>query len=282
MGVYLAATWDPRGELRRLSRLQSSLSELYCGMVAVIPPGAAMEVLEGLEALGFQMETPDGAPAAGARWRAVSAPEWSWGRFLALRKALSGGAAGIQYADLDRLLRWAETRPQELAGAVENIEGRDCLIFGRTAAAYRTHPRSLARTEAISNRVVSHLLGRSMDVSAGSKAFSRRAAEFITANSQPGRALGTDAEWPLLLHRGGFRIDYQEVEGLDWESADRYQETAAGNDDQRRAAEAVDRDPASWARRVEVALEIVESGMDALERALVDPAESAAGAQESD
>jgi len=277
MGVYLAATWDPRGELVRLERLQPILNELYCGMVVIIPPGAGPEVREGLQALGFQAERPEGAPDERARLRYVAAPDWSWGRYLALQKALSGGAGSLQYADLDRLLRWAETRPQELRAAVENIRGRDCLIFGRSAAAYQTHPQCLVRTEAISNRVVSYLLGRSMDVSAGSKAFSRRAAEFILANSRPGRALGTDAEWPLLLYRGGFRIDYQEVDGLDWESADRYQAAAAGSDGQRRAAEAVDRDPASWARRVEVALEIVESGLDSLERELVSPPGSGAG-----
>lgn len=123
-------------------------------------------------------------------------------------------------------------------------------------------------TEAISNRVVSEILGQPMDVSAGSKGFSRRAVEFLVGNTQPGRALGTDAEWPILLKRSGFRVDYLVVDGLDWESADRYREQAADPEDQRLAAEQVDADPASWEWRVRVAGEIVEVALEAAQRRL--------------
>jgi hypothetical protein len=75
-----------------------------------------------------------------------------------------------------------------------------------------------------------------------------------------------DAEWPILLRRAGFTIDYVEVDGLDWESADRYAERAADADAQRRTAEAYDADVRHWARRVEVALEIVRAGVEAMQR----------------
>jgi hypothetical protein len=107
-----------------------------------------------------------------------------------------------------------------------------------------------------------------MDLSAGSKGFSRRAAEFLMSNSPPGRALGMDSEWPVLLHRAGFRIDYIEVGGLDWESADHHQPQAANLETQRRAAEAYDQDPRHWAMRVHVAMEIVQAGLDAMQRPL--------------
>jgi hypothetical protein len=273
MAVYLAATWNPRGETGRFQRLLPFLEELYPGMAVIFPPATDIQALRAVQELGFELEeavreTGSLEGRSPARRRAVRSPEWSWGRYLALQKGLDSGEAHIQYADMDRLIRWAETRPEELRRAVRAIEGTDCLIFGRTEDAYRTHPQSLIQTEAISNRVLSQLLGRRMDVSAGSKGFSRRAAEFILANSEPRRALGTDAEWPVLLHRGGYRIDYLEMDGLDWESADRYLEKAAGMADQRLAAEAVDLDPRSWARRVEIAMEIVESGLDSFERSL--------------
>lgn len=269
MAVYLAATWDPRGELKRFRRLLPLLEELYVGLLVVFPPAVSSPVLQEAQELGFSIEPVEGDPVTGSLRRAVMAPEWSWGRYLALKKALLGRAEHLQYADMDRLIRWGETRPDELRSSVEAIERCDCLIFGRTPRAYRTHPNCLIRTEAISNRVVSHLLGQPMDVSAGSKAFSRKAAEFILANSRPQRAIGTDGEWPVLLTRAGFRIDYLEVDGLDWESADRYQEKAAGLEDQRRAARKVDQDPDNWAHRVGIALEIVESGLESFERRLV-------------
>ncbi|HEX9028054.1 MAG TPA: hypothetical protein VF823_02690, partial [Anaerolineales bacterium] len=104
--------------------------------------------------------------------------------------------------------------------------------------------------------------------SAGSKAFSRNAARFLVQNTTPGRALGTDGEWPVLLMRAGFEVDYVTVDGLDWESADRYQEYAAGPERQRHAAEEYDSDPQHWAARSAVALEIVEAALETSRRPL--------------
>jgi hypothetical protein len=75
--------------------------------------------------------------------------------------------------------------------------------------------------------------------------------------------LGTDGAWTVLLHRAGFRVDYLQVDGLDWETADRYQTRSAGSAQQKALAQAYDLDSAHWAMRVEVALEIVQAGLDA-------------------
>jgi hypothetical protein len=164
---------------------------------------------------------------------------------------------------MDRLLRWVETRPAEWRNAVAQIEAGDYLIMGRSASAYATHPQALVRTEAISNRLISQLVGQALDVSAGSKGFGRRAAQYLVDQTKPGRALGADGAWTVLLHRAGFRVDYLEVDGLDWETADRYQARSADVEQQLALAQAYDQDPAHWAMRVEVALEIVQAGLDA-------------------
>jgi hypothetical protein len=256
MTIALAATWNPRGELRRLRRLRLLFEEAYAGVIVCYPPVADPQAVQEARQ-AFHGKDSD-------KWIWVESPDWSWGRYLALKTALREFPAGhVQYADMDRLLRWMETRPEEWRSTLERMQGRDCLVVGRTPAAYATHPRSLIQTEAVSNRVISHLLGQEMDVSAGSKGFSRAAAETILANSTPGRALGTDDEWPVLAQRGGYCIDYLEVDGLDWESADRYQAQAAGADRQRRLAEAVDADPRSWEGRVAVANEIIQCGLEA-------------------
>jgi hypothetical protein len=169
---------------------------------------------------------------------------------------------------MDRLLRWVETRPQEWQEAVRSVEKMDYIVFGRTPKAYASHPRAMVETEVISNRLTSHLVGRTMDVSAGSKGFSRRAVDFILKNSAPIRAIGTDAEWTVLMQRGGFRMDYLEVDGLDWETADRYRDRAADATEQEIAARQYDADPSHWQQRVAIALEIVEAGLDAASRPL--------------
>jgi hypothetical protein len=66
------------------------------------------------------------------------------------------------------------------------------------------------------------------------------------------------------LHRAGFRIDYLEVDGLEWESADQFSDQVADELEQKRAAEAYDADPKNWERRVEIAMEIVQAGLDVI------------------
>jgi SAM-dependent methyltransferase len=166
--------------------------------------------------------------------------------------------------DMDRLLRWMETRYEEWKQAVMALGSpQDCIVFGRSPDAYLTHPQAMLLTEKVSNLVTSYFLGKTMDVSAGAKAFSRQAASYLVENTQPIRAIGTDAEWLILLKRAGFIIDTVEVRGLDYESADRFQPQAAGAEEQRQAAEEVDGDPKQWARRVEIAHEIVQSALEA-------------------
>ncbi|MFC1921976.1 hypothetical protein ACFLY4_01690 [Chloroflexota bacterium] len=252
MTIALATAWQPRGELARFINLLPHLQNAYSGIAVSLPPDADKKVVEHLQEL----------PAV----KAVISTEWSWGRYLALQGALEIDCTHIQYADFDRLLRWIETRPQELQLTLETIQQHDCLIIGRTAASYQTHPQALIQTEAISNLVVSYLSGQAMDVSAGSKGFSRQAAEFILTQCEPGHALGTDAEWPLVLKRAGFQVSYVTVDGLDWESADRFQKTAADQHSQKAAAEDYDADPENWARRVGVAMEIVQLGINTVGR----------------
>ncbi|HLE15531.1 MAG TPA: hypothetical protein VI776_12340 [Anaerolineales bacterium] len=254
MSIALATAWRPRGELERFQRSIPALKEVYASITVSLPPGADPIIVQALE----------GFPGL----RAAFTPDWSWGRHVSLTTALESGASHLQYADLDRLLRWVETRPDEWRRIAQEIQRHDCLVIGRTAAAYRTHPRALAETEAISNLVTSYLLGQPLDVSAGSKGFSRAAAEFLAANCRPGRALGSDAEWLVVLKRAGFAIDSLAVEGLDWESADRFQDRAAGPGEQQRAAGVYDMDPKNWQARVQVALEIVQAGLEAQQRSL--------------
>ena len=254
MSLALATAWRPRGELERFRRLLPALEQVYASIAISLPPETDESLIQSLEALpGLQV--------------AVT-PDWSWGRYQAVTTALESGTSHIQYADFDRLLRWVETRPEEWRRVAGLIQRHNCLVIGRSEAAYRTHPRALVESEAISNLVTSFLLEQPLDVSAGSKGFSRGAAEYLAANCQPGRALGTDAEWLVVLKRAGFTIDSVTVEGLDWESADRYQDRAAGEGDQRQAAGDYDADPKNWQMRVQVALEIVQSGLEAQERNL--------------
>lgn len=255
MTVALAATFDPRGELPRLRRAYPQLQSVYSAIVISLPPDVAADERAGLEAL------PD--------VRLVVNQDWAQGRYAALKAARESDPASVHYADMDRLLRWLETQPEEWRRAVQGVQQADYLLFTRSARAWATHPNALRQTEQVYNAVFSHLLGQPLDLSAGSKGFSQRALDCLLENALPGRALGTDAEWTIILHRAGFKITTMRADGLDWETADRYLDHAADAETQREAAAAYDENARNWAMRVAVANEVIESGLEALHRPLV-------------
>jgi len=254
MSITLAATWQPRGETLRFRKAYSLLDKLYDHIVVVMPPNTHAGMV-----LSFRVYEKIMITVADA---------WAGGRYIALAKAIETGDSYIHYADLDRLIRWVETQPKELEYVVNYIQSKECVVIGRDRTAYATHPQAIIQTELTSNRIFSHILGMNLDLSAGSKGFRRDVAQFIISHSQPGNALGTDSEWVILARRAGFVVEPFEVSGLDWESADRYQNTAADAEDQQKAAAAYDADPKNWKHRVAVANEIIEVGIETLKRKL--------------
>jgi hypothetical protein len=263
MNIALASAWRPRGEMQRFLHIYKQIEPVYSAIAISLPPSSDLADIAPVEKL--------------PKISLTETQDWSWGRHAALRLALESGADFIHYADFDRLVRWVETQPKEWQDCVEEIiPSGACTIFERSEKAWSTHPRALRQTEQLSNLTLSHFLGRIYDLSAGSKSFSRGATQFILANSpeiegHSGRALGTDGEWVLLLHRGGYTIKSNKVDGLDWENADRYQEKAASVSDQQLAAQAYDANPQNWEQRVLIAKEIIEAGLEAAQRPLIDP-----------
>ncbi len=246
--------WMPRGEQERFLRFYPALQSIYQQIVVAMPSDVDSAVVDRIGTLpGLTLVSRN----------------WVSGRHVVIEEALQVGADFAHYVDGDRLIRWIETRPDELRQVVELIQQTDCLVLARTEMAFNTHPLAQQQTERMSNGVCSHLLGRSLDFSAGSKAFSRAAGEFLLRNSLPGSVMGTDSEWIILLQRGGFRIDQMEVDGLDWETADRYLDHAADVETQKRSADNYDANPQSWSFRVQVAQEIIDAGYAALARPLI-------------
>lgn len=254
--VALAATWQPHGEEERLRRLHPKLVEMYSQIVVALPPDTEAGLVRMLEDL--------------PQVKAVVTMSWPQGRHAALVAALRTQADYAHCVDLDRLLRWAETLPEELTATITRIRQADCLVIGRSDAAWATHPQAMQQTEAMFNTVFSQVLGREMDIGAGARGFGRSAMEFLLRNSPAERGVYNDAEWPVLLQRGGFALDYLAVDGLDWETADRYQSRAADREAQQQAAEGYDQDARRWAFRARVARAILDGGLKAMGQALVE------------
>jgi SAM-dependent methyltransferase len=253
MNICLAATWYPRGEYHRFIRFLPMLEQEYAGIVVSLIPSDDQEALQQIKCIKYS-EYPK-------LWVFLN-EDGQNGRYTALMKALETPAEYVHYVDLDRLLHWIETRPDEWKRMVAEITKYDCIIFGRTSSAYLTHPQALTCTEKISNLVVSNILKMEMDVSAGSKSFNRSAAQYIVDHCHTASSIGTDAEWPIRLKQGGFRLEYILVDGLDWESADQYKDKAVIEAEQAQAAADYDADPEHWAKRVDIAQEIIRTAVE--------------------
>ena len=249
MNITLSCTWNPHGESPQLERLWPQLETAYSAIAIAVRPGKLAEVAElnRLDKLTlFEMD------AVG------------WGRYQELEWALADGPDYIHYADLDTILYWVENRAQEWRETLAAFSETDCLVIGRSRRAFETRPQAIRQTERIINRVFSHVLGQEIDFGLGNRGYSRRAAAVIIEQSRPGH--WGDAEWPVLIQQAGLKVDYRAIDGADWLPSDRSLAavptaavpTAAAR---QQLAEAYDHRTKSWARRVQMAQEIIEQGL---------------------
>jgi hypothetical protein len=177
----------------------------------------------------------------------------------AIRAGLAADTPHMQMCDFDRAIHWVAHYPDELDAVIAEIPDYDLLVLGRTERAWATHPAYQFETEALFNRVFALVTGQAWDVGAGSRGLSRRAVETVLAFSQE-PSVGTDAEWPLLLlNQVGFRVEYRQCEGLEFETGDRFgPEIEAAGGYEAWMAE-IDAEPERWVYRAELALMIARA-----------------------
>ncbi|MGN6699866.1 MAG: hypothetical protein ACTHMR_17070, partial [Thermomicrobiales bacterium] len=211
--VALASTLhDPTAaDLPALRAALPDLAHRYARMVIYATEETPDCVLEPLRAAGAAVSCHPGAYSGiGGR------------RLGAVREAATYAPA-VHLCDCDRLLHWHHYFSDELTAVLARIPQTDLLLLGRTERAWATHPAQQIETEQLANRVVSRIFGADVDICSGSRGLSRRAIDYLAAHSRE-RSVGTDGEWPVLLLRaGGLRWDQLLTEGLEFETADRYQ-----------------------------------------------------------
>ncbi len=209
--VALAATLhDPDGALLGMMRRRvPALRRLYGAIVVTTSPPTDARVNGALAALGVYGGTPRGN-ARGPLYR------------LALRKALTSGAARVHYLDFDRALHWIDTRPDELAAVLRRAHRHPATLLGRSVAAHRSHHRALFATERAANDALAARLGarRAVDFLVPSFVLTAVLTRALLRRSHA-RDAGLYGEWPALLATIGVPLGYRECRGLDWETPDR-------------------------------------------------------------
>jgi len=253
--VVLATTYhDPQGAmLAQAQRVMSLLHELYEAVVVLATPNTKEQALDRLRALDVEIDVQQHYEGDGIATLGLV-------RRDSLDMALRWGASAIHLCDWDRILHWAEFHPDELREVVEAIPHYDLLVLGRTERAFASHPQVQCDTERLINHVFSLAWGQPLDVGAGARGLSRRAARMLIDLPHPEPTAGNDGAWPLFLARQpDLTIGYAATEGLEWETSDRHVDEIerAGGLDAWLAA--YDADPDHWAFRSRLAAYEIEA-----------------------
>jgi hypothetical protein len=200
--ALLTVTHDPKGKnIKLLNELHKEFEKIYGELYITISDASSCELVKEFEKTGFRVKIIPKRGAAEARREVV-------------KFGLSGVSEFYHYCDFDRLLTWGKNHLTELRNIVNRVPYHNYLILGRTERAFYTHPDSWIETEKITNKICSLLLGKDVDITAGSCSFSRKAAEYINKYSMDRM---TDAEWAMIIHRiACLEIDYFAAEGLEY------------------------------------------------------------------
>jgi hypothetical protein len=257
MNISLAVTYhDPKGRLIPvISRSLPFLIKIFEG-IAVRASSVASE--EGVvcfsEVGGLILRANPSDDAVGAKLGKA--------RKQAVELALGFNSPMVLYCDCDRILHWAEKFPEELADVLSQIPKHDFTVIGRTERAYQTHPRTQRDTEAIVNHLYSLITSQPWDVLAGTRGLSIPAAQAIIEGCTD-EEITVDISWPLhLIADGRFSLGYIDVEGMEFETPDRYPQEIADAGGLSAWMDRIDSDPEVWLHRtgyIEMYASLLES-----------------------
>lgn len=200
--------------LRAMLPAFAPLLNAHRSAYVVISWNTHQEVADALTKMGFTWEREERAGVGASRRQALA-------------MARRAGEQYLHYCDFDRALHWAFHYPEEMARALATIPDHDFLVIGRTPRAFASHPACMVRTESIANDVFALRFGLAWDLCAAARGLSARAADLLLRESKV-LGVGTEGEWPaLILQEGKLRAGYVEVEGMEFETADRHPEEVA-------------------------------------------------------
>jgi hypothetical protein len=249
MTIILAATHhDPDGRLlAQAARVLPSLRRHFAEAAIFLTAQTVAEADGLLTELGAEVRRGHATMPIGhahlGLWRRAA---------LASAVATWPATTGYLFCDLDRALHWAEYYPDELGVALEAAQGYDCMVYGRTARAFASHPRVQRETETLANHGFSLASGLSWDVMTAARGLSRAAAELIVTRCSDD-TVGSDCSWPLLCRQAGLRLGYLETEGMEFETLDRYADELAALGGREAWLARFDADVQQWLTRVELA-----------------------------
>ncbi len=131
----------------------------------------------------------------------------------------------IFYIDFDRVIHWIHSFPEELKDLLKKNIDVDYFHIGRSKRAFETHPSTQINTERLINEIGSKVLGfsRIKDIISVCYIFTKELGEKILSINNLTNT-GFYGIWPIILWNNATKKQYVEVEGLEWETPDRFHE----------------------------------------------------------
>lgn len=208
--ILTSTLHDPEGRLCDLILSQRKLlGQLFSSLIVVVSPNTHRDDVKQLRDSGFKVSK--GAKTVVHTYK------------KALRLAIHKDVGYVFYCDFDRLLHWAKVYPDELA-RVASLNGQhDFLILGRTPRAFMGHPETQRKTEYIANLLGSRILGfkDTIDIISACWRMSTKLA-LILVETHCENSYGFYCEWPIQAWQLARKPGYLEVDGLEWETPDKY------------------------------------------------------------
>jgi len=250
ISVVLASTLhDPENRLSKLIEgSHQALERLFKSTIVVTTPNTPTKTHALLNSLGIEVHK--GGETVLSTYR------------TALKRAAERNPEHIFHCDFDRILHWVKAYPEELAEATVTHINHDLVLYGRTHRAFQTHPETQTTTEATANRIASHILGfpETRDLISACWRLTPRLAHSLL--QLPPNRYGFYIEWPIYAWRKAENPAYIEVEGLEWETPDRYLPEIREKGYKKWLQSF--QTPREWKKRVEMLNDFIESTQEQL------------------
>lgn len=212
--VLVSPLFDPQGRLAdQILILGNLLRSIYMGRVFVSVTARTSEsTLNALNETKIEFSLSVEKISLGENYR------------RGIREGLKSNPSHIHLVDFDRALHWVKRYPEELKQIQSEIENKDGLVlFGRTKRAFESHPLIQRTTETAVNAIATEIAGQDVDIMSGSFGFERELADIIVRESKR-EDFGIYAEFLTIALKHKKKISTVEVEGLEWETPDQFQD----------------------------------------------------------
>ncbi|MFX1557221.1 MAG: hypothetical protein ACFFC9_08200 [Promethearchaeota archaeon] len=214
--LLLCSTFhDPEFRLKNLlNNIISIIKKSFLKAIICLTPTTSEEVYKFLSREGFKILIEPSMRNVDTYRKAIKET---------LNKIEEPQTEKIFYIDFDRLIHWIDVYPNEFIDLINNTIDVDYLHIGRTLRAFETHPLTQKKTEVIVNEIGSKILGftKTIDIISVCYIFTKELAEKLIEVKNETTS-GFYCTWPLLFWNWATKKKYIEVEGLEWETPDRF------------------------------------------------------------